>query len=200
MELLFLATLLALGAWIIKKRDQQRRIALLARHLGQYQIERNMETLNQGYQRALGEDKAERRGHIWNLMRPVEMALASQISRLADDFSKVDEASARVSKLPLYLPFATVLLPGATFDMREALAVHARGIAKAVEAQGQPSASEAAFTLSAELYLFQHTCHWFCKSRAVASARMLAHHQTAPAQAIAAVGEQTRAAYLALTR
>ena len=32
--------------------------------------------------------------------------------------------------------------------------------------------------MSAELFLMQHTCHWYCRSRAVASARMLARHKT----------------------
>jgi hypothetical protein len=41
----------------------------------------------------------------------------------------------------------------------------------------------------------QHSCHWFCKSRWVASARMLARHQTRYVQLLEAVSEPTRIAY-----
>jgi hypothetical protein len=41
--------------------------------------------------------------------------------------------------------------------------------------------------MSAELFLMQHSCHWFCKSKAVASARMLVRHKTSHEQLIAAV-------------
>jgi hypothetical protein len=44
----------------------------------------------------------------------------------------------------------------------------------------------------------QHTCHWFCKSKTVASARMLARHKTSYEQLVAAVGPDTRAAYCEL--
>jgi hypothetical protein len=52
--------------------------------------------------------------------------------------------------------------------------------------------------LSAELYLMQHTCHWFCKSRTVASARLLARHKTSYQQVLESVSPQTRQAYEAL--
>ena len=53
--------------------------------------------------------------------------------------------------------------------------------------------------MSAELFLMQHTCHWFCRSKAVASARMLARHKTSYAQLLDAVSPATRRAYRALT-
>ena len=52
--------------------------------------------------------------------------------------------------------------------------------------------------MSAELFLMQHTCHWFCKSRAIASARLMARHKTPHAQVLASVTPATRTAYLAL--
>ena len=56
-------------------------------------------------------------------------------------------------------------------------------------------------TISAvELFLLQHTCHWYCKSRLVASGRMLARHGTSYHQLLAAVRPRTRADYLALVR
>jgi len=48
------------------------------------------------------------------------------------------------------------------------------------------------------LFLMQHTCHWFCRSKTVASARLLARHKTSYAQVLAAVAPQTREAYIRL--
>ena len=133
MEWLLIATLVAIAAWKFKVQEQGRRIAFLGRHLGKYQIEKHMETLTQGYLRALGEDDPERREQIWNLLGSTEQALCTQFSQLAADFSRTREADARVSKLPAYVPLATTLFPHATFDMRQALALHARGINQAVQ-------------------------------------------------------------------
>jgi hypothetical protein len=198
MELLLLAALVAFAAWQLKSVDQRRRIALLGGYLGKYQIERHMETLTQGYLRALGEEDAERRGQIWYLMRAAEQELASQCGRLAIDVAAGPEAGMRVSKLPLYLPFAAGV-PSLTFDLRKALALHARGIGRAVDADAAVPPRERAFAVLAELLLLQHTCHWFCRSRAVATARMLARHQTSHEQLIASVLPETRDAYCALT-
>ncbi|HRM92877.1 MAG TPA: hypothetical protein PLO08_04520, partial [Alicycliphilus sp.] len=96
-------------------------------------------------------------------------------------------------------PFATQLLPAATFDMRELLAIHAAGMGRALRNEGNLAARERAFTMTAELLLMQHSCHWFCKSKTVASARMLARHQTPHAQLLASVSPETRRSYLALT-
>lgn len=198
MDLLLLATLVATAVLLLKSRDQRRRIALLGTHLGKYQIEKHMEALSQGYLRALGEDDPQRQQQIWSLLRSTEQALVGQFQRFAADFSRVDEADARVSRLPIGLPYAARLFPAATFDMREALAIHARGISQAVDAGNQGSPKELAFRMSAELFLMQHTCHWFCKSRTVASARMLARHKTSYGQLIEAVAPNTRTAYCAL--
>ena len=195
MDFLFLATLAAFAAWMAKTRDQGRRIALLGTYLGTYQIEKHLETLSQGYLRALGEDDEQRREQIWNLLHGTEQALASQFERFAADFARVDEADARVSKLPVYLPFAPQWIPVASFDLRQALAIHARGINHAIDDRSHLSSRARAFTLMAELFLMQHTCHWFCKSRTVASARMLARHKTSYQQLIDAVSPATRASY-----
>jgi len=200
MELLVLAALAAFAAWRLKVQDQGRRIALLGSHLGKYQIEKNMEALTQGYLRALGEADPQRRAQVFGLLRATEETLAAQFSRFAADFSRADAAATRVSRLPVYVPFATVLLPAASFDLRQLLAVHARGIAEAVGATGSVSDKDRAFTLQAELFLMQHSCHWFCKSKFVASARMLARHQTAHAQLVDSVAPATRNAYCALVR
>jgi acyl transferase domain-containing protein len=82
--------------------------------------------------------------------------------------------------------------------MRQALAIHAQGIERAVRNESGLSLRDKAYTLSAELFFMQHTCHWFCKSRAIASARLMARHQTPHAQVLASVTPATRAAYSAL--
>lgn len=199
MELWLLASLFAVGGWVLKSREQQRRIALLGRHLGEYRLEKLMETLTQGYLRALGETDPERSAPIWQLLAASEQALVAQFSRFAAGFAKVDASQARVNKLPWALPLADRLFPQASFDVREAFRLHADGIAQAVANPAGRDPKDKAFMLTAELLLMQHTCHWFCRSKATASARMVLRHQTPHAQLIASVSPDTRAAYLALT-
>jgi hypothetical protein len=199
MEILTLVALLLVGAYILKSRDQRQRIALLGSHLGQYQIEKLMESLTQGYLRCLGEDDPERRQQIWSLLDTTEQQLSAQFDNFAAEFARVPEAQTRVSKLPIAIPYAHTLFPSATFDLREALKIHARGIAGVTKNALGRSAKSKAFTMSAELFLMQHTCHWFCKSKTVASARMLARHQTSYEQLLDAVSPETRSAYGALT-
>jgi hypothetical protein len=200
MDLLLLAALAVIAAWMLKNQDQRRRIALLGSYLAKYQIERHMETLTQGYLRALDEGDPHRSEPIWNMLRSTEQELSGQFKRFAADFSRAEEADTRVSKLPIYVPFAAKLPPKLTFDMRQALAIHARGISQAVEGSEDLSPKAKAFTVSAELFLMQHTCHWFCKSKAVASARMLARHKTPYEQLVSSVAPATRDAYCALVR
>ena len=199
MDILFLALAVAIGIVFLNAQEQKQRIGVLGSHLGQYQIETLMENITQGYLRALGESDPGRRDQIWTLLSNAESTVSSQFSRFAADFAKVDAALARVSTLPLALPWATRLLPRTSFDVREAFAVHARGIADAAANREGRSPRDKAFILSAELFLMQHTCHWFCRSRNVASARLLARHKTRHEQVLASVSPQTRQAYGALT-
>ena len=202
MDIFLLATLVAIGLQLAKSRYQKGRIAMLAGQLANYQIEKLMETLTEGYLRALGEADGDRRSQIWQLLHTTEATLSSQLGRFTAEFSKVDGRAAQVSRLPVALPYADQLLanvPHASFDLREAFAIHARGIASLIENRDAKSQRDHAFTLSAELFLLQHTCHWFCKSRSVASARLLGRHRTSHAQVLASVTPATRAAYRALT-
>lgn len=195
MQILVLLILIAVGAYLLKSRDEKRCIALLGNHLGQYQIEKLMENLTEGYLRALGEEDPQRREQIWNLLHISEVQLAEQFTRFATEFATVDAAQARVSTLAIGLPYAAHWFPAATFDLRKVLSVHANGIVSVVANHAQRSIKDKAFTLTAELYLMQHSCHWFCKSRALASARLLARHKTTYEQVLAAVSPQTRQAY-----
>ena len=196
---LFIPLLMIIGgAYAIKLREQKIRIALLGSYLGKYQIEKLMENLTNGYLRALGESEPERQAQVWNFFATTETELCEQFELFVTDFSKVDEAEAGVSKLPLALPYANKLFPGAMFDLRKILSIHARGITQAIHNSTGQSPKNKAFTVSAELFLMQHTCHWFCRSKTVASARMLARHKTPYAQLLASVAPDTRNAYTAL--
>jgi hypothetical protein len=195
MNPLILLILLALGVYALNVRDQRRRVALLGGYLSQYQIEKLMANLTQGYMRALGEVNPERQTQIWNLLTTAESELSEQFSQFVSEFAKVDEKNVRVSKLPIGLPFADKLFPNATFDLRKVMGIHARGLTNAVNNIGNQSPKRKAFTLSAELFLMQHTCHWFCRSKTVASARMLASHKTSYAQLLDSVAPDTRQAY-----
>ena len=199
METLTLVTLIVIGAYLVNSQQQRRRIALLGSHLGHYQIEKLMENLTEGYLRCLGEDDAERRAQIWGLLDSTEEKLSAQFDSFAAEFAQVGEKEARVSKLPLALPFAQQLFPAATFDLRQAFAIHARGIAGVMRNEAQRSPKAKAYMMSAELFLMQHSCHWYCKSKAVASARLLARHKTSHAQVLDAVSPETRKAYAGLT-
>ncbi|MDN4590115.1 hypothetical protein DBA29_16600 [Xenophilus aerolatus] len=201
MELLALMAFAILGAYIVKNREQQRRIALLGSALGKYQIEQLMENLTEGYLRWLDEKDTDRREQVWGVLQGTEQALANQFNSFVADFSKIEAPLAQVSKLPFAIPYAQPLLPGhRLFDARKVFAVHARGIeASANNALDLPPKSKA-YMMTAELYLMQHTCHWFCRSKTVASARLLSRHQTPYQQVLDSVSPHTRAAYEALVR
>ena len=195
MELFVLALMTATGVYALKSSQQRKRITLLGSHLSQYQIEKLMESLTSGYLRALGEGDAARRDQIWQQQESSETQLCEQFNRFVTEFSKADEASTRVSKIPVALPFADKLFPAATFDVRKAFAIHAKGFTQAAQNAMGRSPRDKAFTMSAELFLMQHTCHWFCKSKTVASARLMARHKTTYEQVLASVAPATRDAY-----
>ena len=198
MDILVIAVIVAVAALVLRRQQERLRIALLASHLGQFQIEKLMATLSDGYMRALGEGEPERQQQVWDHLRPTELALCEQFNRFALRFAAADVQQTRVSMLALSLPWADRLFPGATFDARKAIAIHAHGIRRAVEADRSLPAKRRAFTLSAEMFLMQHTCHWFCKSKAVASARMWVRHKTRYEQLLDAVTPDPARAYRAL--
>lgn len=195
MDFLLLLPITLVALWITRARQQQRRIAILARYLSGHDIEKHIETLSQGYLRALGESDPTRSEQVWGVLRGTEDVLSQQVCKLAEDFAGVEPTATRVSKFPIWLPRSPAL--DRSFDMREALRIHARGICRAIEQQGA-SPKDRAFAILAEMLLMQHTCHWYCRSKSVASARMLASHQTSYEQLVASVLPQTRQAYLEL--
>ena len=206
MDILLAALVVGMVAWSYKARGERERIVLLASHLRQFEIEKLMETLSEGYMRALGEDDAQRRQAIWSLLEPAEKKVAEQLGQLARQFEQVDDARSRVMR-PDWPASALLRLAAGTFpslvarysfDMRQLLALHARAVAQAA-ADTTRTRSAKAFTLLAELMLLQHSCHWFCKSRNVASARLLLRHQTPYEKVLASVDGQTLREYLEIT-
>ena len=194
MEFLSLLFILATGIHWLNTQGQRKRTALLAEQLRPYQIEKHMEQLTSAYMRALGESDHERQQQILQLQEAAEQQLANEFQNLAREFAKLPAPVTRAFKVAL--PFIDQLSPKATFDMRRMLEVHAQGITLAVSnPQGLPS-KERSFRMMGEMFLMQHSCHWFCKSKTIASARMLAQHQTRYEQALSAVSPETREAYL----
>ncbi len=189
---------LGVGAYVMKNVEQRQRIGLLSSYLHKYQLEKLMEQLTEGYLRALGESDPQRSEPIWRMLVSTEQSVSDQLGRLAADMARMGDEQARVLRWPLAVPLASRWLPAVTFDLRQLMAIHAQGFASAVQNTAGLGRKEQAFRLSAELYLFQHSCHWYCRSKTVASARLLARHKTAYAQVLAAVSSQTRAAYAAL--
>jgi hypothetical protein len=194
MELIFMALAMG-GVWFLNNREQQQRIRLLAGILGQFQVEKMMETVVDGYLRALGESDSERSTQVWNMLGQAELTLNGQLQAFVQEFDKVDGACARWSTLPLAIPLAAKLFPRATADFRALLHIHAKGVDAVVRNQAGLSQKDRAFMLTAELLLLQHSCHWFCRSKALASARSMARHKTPHSQLLASVSAPTRNAY-----
>ena len=92
MNAFILSALIAFGAYLIKNSYQRKRIILLGSHLSQFQLEKLMEDLTQGYMRALGEKDLARQDQIWALMNAAEAKLCDQFNRFVADFSKLDAA------------------------------------------------------------------------------------------------------------
>ncbi len=198
MDALLLWALLFGGFWMFKRRDEQQRIVLLGGYLGKYRLEERMAQLTDGYLRALGETDQDRSAPIWHNLASTEEVLQTELQSLADDLKDVWGERLRVSRWPVSVPMATRLFPQQSFDFRSLVALHARGVAATLRNEEGLSTRDRAFRATAELLLFQHSCHWFCRSKNLASARALAHHRTAYEQLLTAVSPATRTAYDAL--
>lgn len=196
MEFISLLFILAMGIHWLNVQGQRKRTALLAEQLRPFQIEKNMAQLTGAYMRALGESDPERQRHILQLQESAEQQLANEFQNLAREFAKLPAPVTRGFKLAL--PYIDQLSPKATFDMRRLLEVHAQGLERTVTNVQGLAPKERSFRMMGEMFLMQHSCHWFCRSKTIASARMLAQHKTRYEQALDAVSPQTRLAYLAV--
>lgn len=195
MDIFLTAMVAALVLTVLKNHEQRQRIALLGAQLQHFQLEKLIAGLTDGYLRAFGEADEQRRASVLGMLETTERLLSAQLNDLAKAVQALDPVQTRISRLPLALPWATRWLPTATIDLRELVRVHAAGVSQAIANDDGLSRRDQAFRVSAELLLFQHTCHWYCRSRGVASARLLALHKTSYEQVLAAVAPKTRQAY-----
>lgn len=198
MDFLTWVILIAIGVYVLQGVEQRRRVRLLAQHLAPTKVEKILGTLIDGYMRALEEKDTQRQQQVWAILNQQEQSLVTEFQRFADSFAKAPIEETRVSTLPLALPYFDRVLPQYTFDMREALQLHAQGIRDACalpDLVGGDLRKEMAFTMTAELLLMQHSCHWFGRTRTVASMRLLARHKTQYEQVLQSVSANTRRAY-----
>ena len=157
-----------------------------------------MGQLIDGYLRAAGEPDPERAQSAWQNLAEVEQALAGELAQLATDLQGVWGERMRVCRWPVAVPHATRFFPHAGFDFRALVQIHAQGFATVLRNDEALPPRDRAFRATAELLLFQHSCHWFCRSRWVADARLLAAHKTPHSQVLASVSPATRTDYLSL--
>jgi len=197
MDFLTWIVLGAIAVYVLQGIEQRRRVRLLGAHLAPTQVEKLMGGLIEGYMRALDEKDVERSKQVWAILDNNEKALADQLKRLANSFSEESAVETRVSTLPLALPYFDRLMPAHTFDMREALKLHAQAVRDACAPDDVDLATRQrmAFTMTAELLLLQHTCHWFCKTRTIASMRLMARQKTTYEQVMQSVAPATLRAY-----
>lgn len=198
MEFLLLLGLALVGLRVLALRDTRERIALLASHLQRHRIEPRMGQLIDGYLRAAGEPDPERAQPDWQNLAEVEQALAGELTQLAADLQGVWGERMRVCRWPVAVPHATRFFPHAGFDFRALVQVHAQGFQAVLRNDEALAPRDRAFRATAELLLFQHSCHWYCRSRWVADARLLAAHKTPHSQVLASVSPATRTDYLSL--
>ena len=198
MEWFALGMLLVLAVQGINRLEQSGRVALLGQHLGRYHVENLMAQLTEGYLRALDTPDPERREQLWAALDAMAQELNRQFSAFVKSFADVYGGQTQMSLLPFALPRAAQLFPQAAVDVRKLLAVHANGIADVVANNALRSRRDKAYMLTAELYLMQHTCHWFGKTRTIASIRLVTRHKTQYEQVLASVAPSTRRAYLKL--
>lgn len=179
--------------WVFKMREERRRVMLLASHLHQTSIERLMERITTGYNKALEAADTAQREAIWEGLQADEQQLGEQLARLAESVAREPNDTTRVCRIAL--PWLDKLMPQTTFALADALRLHAQGLQDVAANTAGLSLKDRAFQFLAEMLLMQHTCHWFCRSRTIASARLVARHQTAYSQVVEAVSAPTRRAY-----
>lgn len=196
MDFVLILFVIAIGWHVLRIRYQRARISLLARVLANMNLEKHLETLTQGYTRAIHEDGESRQRQIFETFSQTEQALATNVRALAESMQKENESSTVMTTFAFCAPYAERYIPAfALRDFRALLHIHAAGIRGAIDNAGGSDPKTRAFHIAAELYLFQHSCHWFCKSRTVADARLLMRHKVEHKKVLESVTPLTRSAY-----
>ncbi|MEQ4619416.1 MAG: hypothetical protein ABN482_15430 [Corticimicrobacter sp.] len=194
-DIVLILLVIALAWQVLRVRYQRMHITLLGGHLANLQLERHMETLTQGYTRAIHEASESRQLQVLETFAPTERSVAAQLQTLANAMQKESAEAASMGTFALCIPYAERFMPSAVRDFRKLLQIHAVGLRHAVDNEAGWDPKARAFHLSAELYLFQHSCHWYCKSRTVADARLMVRHQVKHEKVLESVSEVTRSAY-----
>src|SRR5690606_5495250 len=145
-------TLLAIVvAWrVVCLRYQRTHIALLGKHLANLQLERHMETLTQGYARAIGEEAETRRLQVLETFAQTERAVAAQAQSLAHAMQKESAQAASICAISFCVPYIERFSVAATRDFRKLLHIHAAGLRHVVDNEDGLDAKSRAFHLSAE--------------------------------------------------
>ena len=177
MEFIVVVLPLLVSLHLLNRQQQQLRIQRLAALLRPLALEKLMEQLNTGYLRALGESDPVRSEPIWRLLTESEQRFGEQLQRLAEDAARLNADQTRISRWPVWAALAARWLPANSFDLRDLLRIHARGVAEVLRNPRGLTRRDQAFMLSADMLLFQHTSH---------------------AQALDAASPTTRSAYRAL--
>lgn len=195
MDMAFALVVAFVGWLMVRARYQRAHIALLGGHLANLRLEKHMETLTQGYTRAINEQAETRQLQVLETFAQTEQAVAAQVASLATAMQKEGAEATAMGTLPICVPYVERFMPFMARDFRAVLRIHAAGLRHVVDNIEQLDPKRRAFHMSAELYLFQHSCHWFCKSRAVADARLILRHQVQHQKALESVSSVTRTAY-----
>lgn len=185
---------------VLRVRYQKAHITLLGGHLAGLRLEKHMETLTEGYTRAIGEESESRQLQVLETFAQTERAVAAQLQTLADALYKESAQATAMASTVFCIPYVERVLPAAARDFRALLRIHAAGLRHVVDNADGLEPKARAFHLAAELYLFQHSCHWFCKSRGVADARLVLRHKVQHAKVVESVSAATRKAYMGWMR
>src|SRR3546814_15061779 len=86
-----------------------------------------METLTEGYTRAIHEESETRQLQVLDMLIQTERTVASQAQSLAEAMRKENLQAASMSTLSFCVPYAERFLPATTRDFRELLHIHATG-------------------------------------------------------------------------
>ena len=189
-------TVLVLGGLnLLNKRVQRARIVWLAQHLSRHPVDKALERLVRETMTGLNHSDEDKRAHHWRCASQACDDLVVALQRALDDMGQGFAPMARGSRLAVALPYAEQWLPGMAFDVRRLLAVHVQGLARMQTEEAANEPKTQAFMRLAEAMLLQHSCHWYCRSKTVASARLLAQHQTRYEQVLESVHPATHTAY-----
>src|SRR5690606_7943005 len=131
--------------------------ALLSQHLSGLKLEQYMETLTEGYTRAIRESDESRQLQVLDTFTQTETAMAAQLRTLAANLLKEEPGPYGMGMLRFCVPYVERFIPGLTRDFRKLVRIHASGLRSVVDNDAGWDPKTRAYHLSAELFLFQHS-------------------------------------------